>query len=96
MKELGESGINLQDIFQNPIEEFKKVAAGGTLESSIENLEQNLYKICDSIRINKSRYGKLIDQAILYIHEPLHVSAFPLSRGGRSGMLKHLLFQHCI
>lgn len=24
MKELGESGINLQDIFQNPIEEFKK------------------------------------------------------------------------
>ena len=24
MKELGKSGINLQDIFQNPIEEFKK------------------------------------------------------------------------
>jgi two-component system response regulator YesN len=78
MKELGESGINLQDIFQNPIEEFKKVAAGGTLESSIENLEQNLYKICDSIRINKSRYGKLIDQAILYIQNHYMSSAFSI------------------
>ncbi len=78
MKELGESGINLQDIFQNPIEEFKKVAAGGTLESSIENLKQNLFKICDSIRINKSRYGKLIDQAILYIQNHYMSSSFSI------------------
>lgn len=78
MKELGESGINLQDIFQNPIEEFRKVAAGGTLESSIENLKQNLFKICDNIRINKSRYGRLIDQALLYIQNHYMASTFSI------------------
>ena len=78
MKELGESGINLQDIFQSPIEEFRKVAAGGTLESSIENLKQNLFKICDSIRINKSRYGRLIDQALLYIQNHYMASTFSI------------------
>ena len=78
MKELGESGINLQDIFRNPIEEFKKVAAGGPLESNIENLKLNLFKICDSIRINKSRYGRLIDQAILYIQNHYMSSSFSI------------------
>lgn len=78
MKELGESGINLQDIFEDPIEEFKKVAAGGTLESSIENLKQNLFRICDSISINKSRYGRLIDQAILYIQNHYMSSSFSI------------------
>lgn len=54
------------------------MAAGGTLESSIENLKQNLFKICDSIRINKSRYGKLIDQAILYIQNHYMSSSFSI------------------
>lgn len=78
MKELGESGINLQDIFEDPIEEFKKVAAGGTLESSIENLKKNLFRICDSIRTNKSRYGRLIDQAVLYIQNHYTSSSFSI------------------
>lgn len=78
MKELGESGISLQDVFQNPVEEFKKVTSGGTLESSIENLRQNLFRICDSIRINKSRYGRLMDQAVLYIQNHYMSSAFSI------------------
>lgn len=78
MKELGESGIRLQDIFQNPVEEFQKATSGGTLESSIENLKETLFRICDSIRINKSRYGRLIDQAIVYIQEHYMSSSFSI------------------
>lgn len=78
MKELGESGISLQDVFQNPVEEFKKVTSGGTLESSIENLRQNLFRICDSIRGSKSRYGRLVDQAILYIQSHYMSSSFSI------------------
>nr|WP_130789614.1 helix-turn-helix domain-containing protein [Lachnoclostridium pacaense] len=78
IKELGESGINLQDIFQNPIEEFKKIAAGGTLESSIDNLKQNLFKISSSIGCNKSRYGRLIDTALTYIQNHYMHSTFSI------------------
>ncbi len=81
MKELGESGINLQDIFQNPIEELKS-GSRGTTESSIENLKQNLFKICDSIRINKKPLRKTRDQAILYIQNHYMSSSFSIEEVG--------------
>ena len=56
--ELGSSGIELQDVFDNPMEEFKKVASSTTLEESIENLKQNLFKLVDSLNARKSKYGK--------------------------------------
>ena len=37
--ELGSSGIELQDVFDDPMEEFKKVASSTTLEESIEKPE---------------------------------------------------------
>ena len=92
MKELGESGISLQDVFQNPVEEFKKVTSGGTLESSIENLRQNLFQICDSIRINKSRYGRLMDQAVLYIQNHYMSSAFSIEEVARAVCLSTSYF----
>lgn len=67
VRELGESGINIRDAFENPIDEFKKVTAPGTLDAVIDNLKQSLFKICDCIIMNKSRYGRLIDQALRYI-----------------------------
>ena len=65
--ELGSSGIELQDVFDNPMEEFKKVASSTTLEESIENLKQNLFKIIDSLNARKSKYGKQVEQAIDHI-----------------------------
>lgn len=92
IKELEESGISVQDIFQNPIGEFKKVTAGGTLESSIENLKQNLFEICDSIRLNKSRYGRLMDQAILYIQNHYMSSSFSIEEVARAVCLSTSYF----
>ena len=61
--ELGSSGIELQDVFDDPMEEFKKVASSTTLEESIENLKQNLFKIIDSLNARKantaSRWNRL-------------------------------------
>lgn len=65
--ELGSSGIELQDVFDDPMEEFKKVASSTTLEESIENLKQNLFKIVDSLNARKSKYGKQVEQAIDHI-----------------------------
>lgn len=92
IKELEESGISLQDVFQNPIEEFKKVTAGGTLESCIENLRENLFKICDSIRLNKSRYGRLVDQAVLYIQNHYMSSSFSIEEVARAVCLSTSYF----
>ncbi len=76
VKDLGECGIDLQDIFENPMEEFKKITVSTTLESGIENLKNHLYRVCDSIAINSSRYGKLIDQALSYIQTHYTNSSF--------------------
>jgi two-component system response regulator YesN len=75
--ELGSSGIELQDVFDNPMEEFKKVASSTTLEESIENLKQNLFKIVDSLNARKSKYGKQVEQAIDHIKH--HYSESTLS-----------------
>lgn len=75
--ELGSSGIELQDVFDDPMEEFKKVASSTTLEESIENLKQNLFKIVDSLNARKSKYGKQVEQAIDHIKH--HYSESTLS-----------------
>ena len=80
VRELEEAGVSLQDAFDSPIDEFKKIIASGTLESSIENLRESLFKICDSMRINKSRYGRLIDQALLYIQSHYASSSFSIDQ----------------
>ncbi len=67
MQELGDTGIDLQEIFQDPISEFQKIAFGTTLESTMENLRQILFKICDGLSLNKNRYKKLITQSLGYI-----------------------------
>ena len=53
MKELGNQESTFRIYSRIPSKNLK-VAAGGTTESSIENLKQNLFKICDSIRIKKA------------------------------------------
>ena len=56
---------------------FKKVASSTTLEESIENLKQNLFKIVDSLNARKSKYGKQVEQAIDHIKH--HYSESTLS-----------------
>lgn len=75
-KDLGEAGIDIGELFEDPIEEFKKVTAAGTLDAIIENLKESLFAICDYIKVNKSKYGKVIDEAIRYIHNHYHEPSF--------------------
>jgi two-component system response regulator YesN len=78
MKELGEAGIDISEVFDDPIEEFQKVTDRGTLDAVIENLQQSLFKICTCIKTNKSRYGKIIENAFKYMHTHYKQSTFSI------------------
>ncbi len=75
-KDLGEAGIDIGELFEDPIEEFKKVTASGTLDAVIDNLGKSLFAICDFIKVNKSKYGKVIDEAVRYIQGHYHEPGF--------------------
>lgn len=63
-KELEESGINIRELFDDPISEFSKLTSSGTLDNCIESLRISLYQICDYISKNQSKYGKIIAEAL--------------------------------
>lgn len=75
-RDLGEAGIDIGELFEDPVEEFKRVTAPGTLDAVIENLRQSLFAICDHIHMNKSKYGKIIDDAVRYIRSHYHEPGF--------------------
>ncbi|MDD3251277.1 MAG: response regulator [Lachnospiraceae bacterium] len=66
-RELEESGINIRELFDDPVSEFSKITSSGTLDSCIENLRTSLYQICDYITKNQSKYGKIISEALAYM-----------------------------
>ncbi len=78
VNELGQSGVDIQDIFENPLAEFKKIATSGTLETSIKTLKNILFRICDNIEIGKSRYGKSIHEALNYIQNHYNDSSLSI------------------
>lgn len=78
VNELGQSGLDIQDIFENPLAEFKKIATSGTLETSIKTLKNILFKICDNIEISKSHYRKSIHEALNYIQNHYNDSSLSI------------------
>ena len=78
VNELGQSGLDIQDIFENPLAEFKKIATSGTLETSIKTLKNILFRICDNIEISKSHYGKSIHEALNYIQNHYNDSSLSI------------------
>lgn len=68
-RELGETGIDLADIFENPLEEFKKISESTSLKEAIEALTEILLNIYAYISRHKSRYAKIIGASMQYIKE---------------------------
>lgn len=67
LKELDELGIDISDVFANPIDEFKRITAPGTLDAIIENLHKSLIKISICVSKSSSKYGRIIETANRYI-----------------------------
>lgn len=72
IRDLDHSGLDIREIFENPMDEFKKVTDAGSLDLLIENMRTSLYQICDYVSICQSRYGKIISQALQYIDQNYH------------------------
>lgn len=66
-KELEESGINIRELFDDPVSEFSKITSANTLDACIKNLQTSLHQICDYIGKSQSKYGKIINEALTFM-----------------------------
>lgn len=67
-KELAEAGIGAELVFENPIDEYRKLIACDTIKKAMEVLRDNLGRVCAYVGAQKARaYSKSVYKAIKYI-----------------------------
>lgn len=67
-KELAQVGINAELVFENPIDEYRKLIACDTIRKAMEVLRDNLGRVCAYVGEQKSgAYSKAVYKAIRYI-----------------------------
>lgn len=67
-KELAEAGIGAELVFENPIDEYRKLIACDTIKKAMEVLRDNLGRVCAYVGSQKAgAYSKAVYKAIKYI-----------------------------
>ena len=70
LKELGDAGICADLVFENPVEEYKKLIGCETIGKAIGVLGENLKRICEYVGSQKSGvYSRPVVKALAYMEE---------------------------
>ncbi|MCD7869331.1 MAG: AraC family transcriptional regulator, partial [Enterocloster clostridioformis] len=70
LKELGDAGICAELVFENPVEEYKKLIGCETIGKAIGVLGENLKRICEYAGSQKSgAYSRPVVKALAYMEE---------------------------
>jgi two-component system response regulator YesN len=70
LKELGNAGISPELVFENPVEEYKKLIGCETIGKAIRVLGENLRRICEYAGSQKSgAYSRPVVKALGYMEE---------------------------
>ena len=70
LKELGDAGICAELVFENPVEEYKKLIGCETIGKAIGVLGENLKRICQYVGSQKSGvYSRPVVKALAYMEE---------------------------
>lgn len=68
LRELGSWGISVDLVFENPVEEYKRIIQCGTAQKALEALGDNLRRICRYVDGQKSgAYSKPVYKAMQYM-----------------------------
>lgn len=68
IRELGEAGIYIEEVFVDPVGEYRQMAESSTIHAAMDSLSRNLKRICSFVSEQKSgKYSLPVYKAMQYI-----------------------------